>query len=113
MRGPCSSLRVESGAHRGNQCSNTAKLFLFLVSASWAHLKKSPARESEERLKGTQLVVSMIMWCRAGKGRCEIWVREESMKGNGRKICWEKTPSALGHSVPDPAGVGSGLKLFP
>lgn len=32
-------LRAESGAHRGNQCSNTTKLFLFLVSASWAHLK--------------------------------------------------------------------------
>lgn len=39
-------LRVESGAQGGNQCSNTTKFFLFLVSASWAHLKKSPAHES-------------------------------------------------------------------
>ena len=110
MRGPWSSLRVESGAYRGNQCSNTTKLFLFLVSASWAHLKKSLARESEKTEGYT--VVSMIVWCRAAKGRCGIWVREESMKGNGHKISWEKTPNVLGHSMPDPASMRSGLNLF-
>lgn len=89
--------------------NSSSFLFLLLGLISRNHLHVN----QRKRLKGTQLVVSIIIWCRVGKGRCEIWVREESMKGNGHKICWEKTPSALGHSMPDPAGVGSGLNLFP
>ena len=84
-------------------------LFLLLGLISRNHLHVVNQRK---RLKGTQLVVSMIVWCRAAKGRCGIWVREESMKGNGHKLSWEKTPNVLGHSMPDPASVGSGLNLF-
>ena len=88
-------LRVESGAHRGNQCSNTTKLFLFLISASWAHRKKSPAHESGKGWRVHSWLLAWLLGAAQGKEDGEYGWGRRAAKGMGIKYAGKKHPMSL------------------